>query len=165
MNKKPSIEAVALFTTMRRLGLSLSSAESCTGGMASAAITDIAGASSFYNGGLIAYSNTIKEKMLGVPADILVRHGAVSKETALAMASGAALAFESDCAFAITGIAGPDGATEDKPLGTVWFAYAIAGTTLAERRCFTGERSAVREAATAHALSRMSVLAEEYSKQ
>ncbi len=133
--------------------------------MASAAITDIAGASSFYNGGLIAYSNTIKEKILGVPADILVRHGAVSEETALAMASGAALAFGSDCAFAITGIAGPEGATEDKPLGTVWFAYTVAGTTMAEHIRFSGDRSDVREAATAHALSRMSVLAMEYSRR
>ncbi|MDX9898655.1 MAG: nicotinamide-nucleotide amidohydrolase family protein [Spirochaetia bacterium] len=165
MDTSLNLEAKALASMLSELGLSLSCAESCTGGMAAATITDGAGASRFFYGGIVAYSNTIKERILGVSADILLHHGAVSEETALDMARGAARLFGSDCAFAITGIAGPDGATADKPLGTVWFAYTVAGTSLAEHMRFSGERSDVRHAATAHALRRMSMLASLYGRR
>lgn len=164
LDDKLNKEAVSLSSIMTRLGLSLSCAESCTGGMAASAITDIPGASSFFNGGIVAYSNIIKEKLLGVSSDILKNKGAVSEESALAMAHGAAEAFGSDCAFSITGIAGPDGGTDDKVLGTVWFAYTLKGSSLAERMVFPGNRSTVRQAATVHALRRMAVLALELDR-
>jgi nicotinamide-nucleotide amidase len=105
-------------------GWTLSTAESCTGGAIGAAITAVAGSSNYFRGGVIAYSNEVKIDTLGVPADVLAKHGAVSEETVAAMAEGAMRVTGSDFSVAVSGIAGPEGGTTDKPVGTVWMAVS-----------------------------------------
>jgi len=144
-----------LAATMATSGSRLACAESCTGGLAAAAITGIPGSSEYFAGGVVAYSNEAKENMLGVSTQTIDQAGAVSEPTALAMASGAARAFGADFAFSITGVAGPGGGSEEKPVGTVWFGFYARGVVSAEVRRFAGDRAAVREAATAFALEKM----------
>ena len=105
-----------------REGLTLVTAESCTAGSVAAAITAVAGSSQFFKGGIIAYSNEIKESLLGVNHETLETHGAVSEETVIEMVKGAMKAMKTDCAVATSGIAGPGGGTPEKPVGTVWIA-------------------------------------------
>ena len=105
-----------------REGLTLVTAESCTAGSVAAAITAVAGSSQFFKGGIIAYSNEIKESLLGVTHETLETHGAVSEETVIEMVKGAMKALKTDCAVATSGIAGPGGGTPEKPVGTVWIA-------------------------------------------
>lgn len=127
-------------------GLTLAVAESCTGGMLAARITDVAGSSEYFLGGVVAYSNPVKEAVLGVPAAVLVEHGAVSLETALAMAGGARELFGSDVAIAITGIAGPGGGSPEKPVGLVCLGLVSPGVRHAEANRFEGDRGAIRSA-------------------
>lgn len=135
-------------------GVRLATAESCTGGLLAKVITDLPGASSCYRGGLIAYSNDIKVRHLGVDPLALERHGAVSRIVALQMAFGACRSFSADLAMAVTGIAGPGGGTKIKPVGTVWLAVAqSAGTGIARREVFDGDRTAVRESSVAAVLN------------
>lgn len=105
--------------------LTLSTAESCTGGLVAAAITSVPGSSAVFNGGIVAYSNDVKQNVLGVPEDILSRYGAVSEQTVRCMVEGVARLTKSDCAVAVSGIAGPGGGTKDKPVGTVWIAVSV----------------------------------------
>jgi PncC family amidohydrolase len=147
--------AKELAATLVSAGVTLAAAESCTGGLAAAAITGVPGASSFFLGSFVSYSNQAKESMLGVSADCLNRYGAVSEETGTAMAAGAAAALGADCAFSITGIAGPLGGTSDKPVGTVWFGFAICGSTFAESCHFDGDRAAIRDSSVRYALGRI----------
>jgi nicotinamide-nucleotide amidase len=115
---------------LRQKGMSLSTAESCTGGNIAQLITSIAGSSDYFKGSVVAYSNEIKEKMLGVPHQTLVDHGAVSEQTVIAMAEGIRKKFETDYSIAVSGIAGPGGGTDEKPVGTTWIAVATpTGTT------------------------------------
>lgn len=104
--------------------MTLSTAESCTGGRVAAAITAVAGCSEYFKGGVVAYSNEVKMNLLGVSADTLERHGAVSRETVMEMAAGAMKTLKTDCAIATSGIAGPGGGTPEKPVGTIWIAVA-----------------------------------------
>ena len=150
--------AMELAASVESAGFTLAVAESCTGGLAAAAITGIPGASRFFLGGFVSYSNQAKERMLGVSADCIGRYGAVSEEIALAMAAGAAAALGADCAFSITGIAGPLGGSPEKPVGTVWFGFSICGSGFAETRCFEGDRTAIRESSARHALGRITEL-------
>lgn len=106
-------------------GLTLSTAESCTSGNVAAAITAIPGSSHFYKGGIIAYSDEIKENLLGVSHETLESKGAVSEETVIEMVKGAMKSMNSDCAVATSGIAGPTGGTPDKPIGTIWIAASL----------------------------------------
>ena len=130
----------------------LATAESCTGGLVGAALTAVPGSSAWYLGGAVAYSNALKTRLLGVPEDTLAACGAVSAQTARAMADGIRRAARADYALAITGIAGPGGGTPAKPVGLVYLALAgPAGTETAERR-YSGDRAAVRAAAAADAL-------------
>jgi len=145
-------DLVLLLTTY---GLTLACAESCTGGLASAAITGKPGSSNYFLGGIVAYSNAAKSSLLHVDADTINKKGAVSEETALAMARGAAAVFKADCAFSITGIAGPDGGSPEKPVGTVWFGFFICDTIHAECMLFPGDRTAVRVEAVNFALTGM----------
>jgi nicotinamide-nucleotide amidase len=134
-------------------GLTLATAESCTGGMISAALTDIAGSSAWFDCGFVTYSNAAKRAMLGIDAALIERHGAVSEEVAKAMASGAILASSASLALAVTGIAGPGGAVPGKPVGMVCFAWSEReGPTKSETVHFQGDRAAVRRAACLHAL-------------
>jgi nicotinamide-nucleotide amidase len=134
-------------------GLTLAAAESCSGGMVCSAITDVPGASSMLLGGVVAYANSAKIELLSVPPGLLAQFGAVSEQTALAMAQGAREAFGADVAVSTTGVAGPDGGTAEKPVGLVWLAVATAGGSRAwEMRMSAGDRYAVRARATARAL-------------
>ena len=135
-------------------GAMVTTAESCTGGMVAAALTDIAGASAVLDRSLVTYSNAAKIDLLGVPDAILQAHGAVSQQTAAAMALGALQAApDARIAIAITGIAGPGGGTADKPVGLVWFGLALRdGEAVTTHHVFPGDRATVRHAATAAAL-------------
>ena len=137
--------------------LMVTTAESCTGGMVAAALTDIAGASAVLDRGVVTYSNLAKIDILCVPEAVLTAHGAVSAETAAAMADGAlSAAPQADIAIAVTGIAGPGGGTTDKPVGLVWFGLAIrGGRTVTTDHIFTGDRATVRQRATTTALTMM----------
>jgi nicotinamide-nucleotide amidase len=141
---------------LRTAGLSIATAESCTGGLIAKTLTDIAGSSDYFERGWVTYSNAAKRTELGVTTATLARHGAVSKAVALAMAAGALERSGSRVAIAVTGIAGPGGATAGKPVGLVWIAWGLkrrGGTQLFARRCrFRGGRDAVRRQATAAAL-------------
>lgn len=125
-------------------GLTISVAESCTAGMAAARFTDVPGSSRYFVGGVVAYDSELKRDVLGVPVEILERHGAVSEQTAVAMAQGIRRLTGSDLGLAITGIAGPDGGTRAKPVGLVYVALASARETLCQRLVLPGVRKAVR---------------------
>ncbi len=133
-------------------GWLLSTAESCTGGGVASAVTDIAGSSAWFDCGLVTYSNTAKTALLGVPAQLIAAHGAVSEEVAAAMAQGALSNSKAQVALSTTGIAGPGGAVPGKPVGTVYFAWSGGGATRTERMVFAGDRQAVRAQSVAHAL-------------
>ena len=138
--------AVALASALQKQRLILATAESCTGGGIAQALTGLSGASTWFDRGFVTYSNEAKVEMLGVQASTLASAGAVSEETALEMARGAITHSRAHVSVAVTGIAGPDGGTPDKPVGTVWIAW---GQKLgyAEARCFhfDGDRDAVRQ--------------------
>jgi nicotinamide-nucleotide amidase len=146
-------EAAALLAALQARGLTLATAESCTGGLVSAALTAIPGSSATVLAGYVVYSNDAKQRMLGVPASLIATHGAVSEPVARAMADGALADSGAGLSVSITGIAGPGGATADKPVGLVHFAAARrGGPTLARHHVFPGDRDAVRGASLAEAL-------------
>jgi PncC family amidohydrolase len=133
-------------------GLTLATAESCTGGLVGERVTSVPGSSACFRGGVVAYSNEAKRDLLGVPPDLVERHGAVSGEVVAAMAQGARRALRADVAVAVSGVAGPGGGTPGKPVGTVWIAVAAPGVEHAARHAFEGDRERVRRAAAWHAL-------------
>ena len=133
-------------------GWMLATAESCTGGMIAAACTDLAGSSNWFERGFVAYSNEAKTELLGVDAASIAQHGAVSEVVARAMAFGAVRHSRAQVSVAVTGIAGPAGGSEDKPVGTVWFGFMVDGLLSSELRRFDGDRAAVREATVQYAL-------------
>ena len=138
---------------LSRYGHKLAAAESCTGGGVCQAVTDVAGCSAWFDRGFVTYTNLAKQELLGVPESILATYGAVSLETILAMAIGALQNSQADCVLAVSGIAGPTGATPGKPVGTVWFAWQRRdGVCVTERRQFDGDRRSVRRQAVALAL-------------
>lgn len=141
-----------LAAQLRRRGWLMACAESCTGGGIAAALTDLAGSSSWFDRGFVTYSNQSKQEMLGVSAQTLARHGAVSRETVLEMATGALLRSGVQLSVAVSGIAGPGGGTPDKPVGTVWLAWATQDSAVAVHRVFSGDRVQVRAAAVDAAL-------------
>lgn len=133
-------------------GWRMATAESCTGGMISARCTDLAGSSAWFERGFVTYSNEAKVELLGVDHALIAQHGAVSEEVARAMAQGAVQHAHVQVAVAVTGVAGPTGGSESKPVGTVWFAWCVNHALESENMVFSGDRAAVREAATLHAL-------------
>jgi nicotinamide-nucleotide amidase len=133
-------------------GAMIATAESCTGGLVAGAITAVAGSSAWFERGFVTYSNLAKEQQLGVAVSTIERFGAVSEEAAKAMAQGALRGAAAQWAVAVTGIAGPDGGSPDKPVGTVWFAWAGPDLLETLRRQFDGDRTAVREASVRLAL-------------
>lgn len=142
-----------VLASCRARRIKIATAESCTGGLVAAALTSIAGSSDVVDRGFVVYTNEAKTELLGVPAEMLERVGAVSEEVARAMAEGALSRSRADLSIAVTGIAGPGGATPDKPVGLVHFAAARHGSeTIHERRVFSGDRRAVREQSVAVAL-------------
>ena len=140
--------AAALLRRYEAEGLRIVTAESCTGGLVAALLTEVPGSSAVVERGFVTYSNEAKREMLGVPAELIAAHGAVSEAVARAMAEGALARSRADVALAITGIAGPGGATAAKPVGLVHFACTRAGSTEhLERRYGDAGRAAVREKA------------------
>ncbi|MBL7648310.1 MAG: CinA family protein [Candidatus Hydrogenedentes bacterium] len=125
-------------------GKTIATAESCSGGLIAHRLTNVPGASTPFIGGIVAYSNAVKMALLAVPASTLEIHGAVSEETARAMAGGARKALGSDIAVAVTGIAGPGGGTAEKPVGLVYMAVAGAGITRAVKHQFQGDRESIK---------------------
>jgi nicotinamide-nucleotide amidase len=154
--------AQALIDLCRSKKLKLATAESCTGGLVAATLTDIAGSSDVVDRGFVTYSNAAKQAMLGVPAAMLERYGAVSREVALAMATGALAHAPVDLAVSVTGIAGPGGATSGKPVGLVHFAAASRGGRPVHQERQFGDigRRQVREASVVQALAMLQALAE-----
>jgi PncC family amidohydrolase len=130
---------------LKQRQLWLATAESCTGGLLATHITNVPGSSEYFKGGVVAYSNEVKRQLLGVSSDIFSQHGAVSSETALAMASGARKLLQTDLALATTGIAGPSGGTPDKPVGRVYVALAAANTQECRSCLWDGDRWENRE--------------------
>lgn len=133
-------------------GICLGTAESCTGGWIGRELTSVPGSSRWYEGGVICYSNDIKRSVLQVPDSLLKRYGAVSEQVAMAMADGACEVLKTDVAIAATGIAGPDGGSAEKPVGTVWLAWSIDGKISADCFLFSGDRNLIREQAVVKAL-------------
>jgi nicotinamide-nucleotide amidase len=133
-------------------GLTVALAESCTGGLIATTITAVPGSSGYFLGGVVSYSNVAKERFLDVPAATLAAHGAVSAQSAKAMAIGARAKFGSSLAVGVTGIAGPDGGSREKPVGLTYLGLADEATTEVRRFTFTGDRAAIREAGARAAL-------------
>ena len=133
----------------------LATAESCTGGMIAAACTDLAGSSAWFERGFVTYSNAAKTELLGVAADLIAQHGAVSEAVARAMAQGALAKSRAQVAVSVTGVAGPTGGSASKPVGTVWFGFATPAGVVTETRLFAGDRAAVRQATVLNALRRL----------
>ena len=148
--------AEAVVKELQTAGKAVATAESCTGGWIAKSITDVAGSSAVFSYGVVAYSNGAKESMLGVKNATLDEHGAVSARVVEEMADGALHLSGADIALAVSGIAGPDGGTADKPVGTVWFAWARRDGARARidthYETFSGDRELVRELTVAHAL-------------
>jgi nicotinamide-nucleotide amidase len=146
-------QTIALAAQLSRRNQLLATAESCTGGWLAKVCTDRAGSSGWFERGFVTYSNAAKRELLGVQAETLARHGAVSRETVLEMVAGALAHSHAHWALAISGIAGPGGGSAEKPVGTVWFAWGgPGGWQLAREARFEGNRDAVREQAVATAL-------------
>ena len=133
-------------------GRTFSTAESCTGGGIGAAFTAVPGSSAVYKGGIISYTNWVKENLLGVPTEMLAQKGAVSEETAKAMAVGVRKQLRTTMAVSVTGIAGPDTDEFHTPVGTVYIGYADAKTSFAKKFFFSGDRCSIRQQATCAAL-------------
>lgn len=153
--------AQTLGERLQTRGWLLATAESCTGGGIAAAVTDISGSSAWFDRGFVTYSNLAKAELLGVPQGTLETFGAVSEPTALAMAAGALARSSAQISVAVTGVAGPTGGSVEKPVGTVWFGYAVAGAVpCARRHRFDGDRAAVRAQTVARALADLIRLAE-----
>ncbi|MFN7400916.1 MAG: CinA family protein [Alphaproteobacteria bacterium] len=145
--------AAALLSDCRQKSLTITTAESCTGGLLAALLTEIPGSSDVFARGYITYANSAKTEMLGVASTLIATHGAVSEEVARAMAEGALRAASADVAIAATGIAGPGGGSTEKPVGLVHLAVATKSSTYHQRYVFMGDRSAVRMGALAAGLA------------
>jgi len=141
----------------------LATAESCTGGQIAAACTDLSGSSAWFERGFVTYSNAAKTELLGVPADLIAQHGAVSEPVVRAMVQGALARSHAQVAVAVTGVAGPSGGSPDKPVGTVWLGWNIHGHVTTQCCHFPGDRAAVRQATVQHALARLAGLLAAYS--
>ncbi len=148
--------AEALVSELTESGKSVAIAESCTGGWVAKSITDIPGSSAVFGYGIVSYANGAKESLVGVQNKTLEEHGSVSSEVVEEMATGTLRLSGADIAVAVSGVAGPDGGTKNKPVGTVWFGWAVrkGSNAVIESGCeqFTGDRELIREASVAHAL-------------
>ncbi len=157
LNKEQTIEYSCglVADLLLKKQLRLVTAESCTGGLIAAACTDLAGSSAWFERGFVTYSNAAKTELLDVPERVLRRAGAVCGPVAQAMAEGALAHSHAQVAVAVTGVAGPSGGSPAKPVGTVWFGFALPGQVLTEKCHFDGDRAAVRQATVRHALTRL----------
>lgn len=147
-NKQANIEELVqqLAAKLTEKGWMLATAESCTGGMIAAACTDLAGSSQWFERGFVTYSNEAKTEMLGVPAEMIAKHGAVSEEVVRAMAEGAIRHSRAQVSIAVTGVAGPGGGSAEKPVGTVWLGWSIESLTFTTCLHLKHGRAAIRQA-------------------
>ncbi|HEX3019448.1 MAG TPA: CinA family protein [Chitinispirillaceae bacterium] len=143
--------------------LRISVAESCTGGLIGATLTEIAGSSAYFRGGVIAYDNQIKKDILNVPQHVLDNFGAVSDQTVIAMAEGVCKLFKTECAISVSGIAGPGGGTETKPVGLVFIAISFKDKVKSFRFIFSGDRQEIRTQATRAALEQLLAFVRQFS--
>lgn len=146
-------KAETLLRLCRAKGLKLAMAESCTGGLVSAALTEIAGSSDVFIGGAVTYANEAKRDIIGVSSESLEKYGAVSEQVAEEMALGACKVFHAHIAASITGIAGPSGGSPEKPVGTVYIGVALNGVAHVSHHLFSGDRRAIREQSAEAALN------------
>ena len=151
--------AEKLVELLKAQGLTCATAESCTGGGVGAAITAVPGSSAIFAGGVISYANEVKRDVLGVSDHNLQTVGAVSPEVAAQMADGVRRLLKTDLAVSLTGIAGPDGGSAEKPVGLVWFGLSTKGGTRTEKVIFSGDRAQVRAQAVIHALGMLTIAA------
>lgn len=151
--------AEKLVALLRAQGLTCATAESCTGGGVGSAITAVPGSSAVFAGGVISYANDVKVRVLGVRRETLASVGAVSAEVAEQMAAGVRALLKTDLAVSLTGIAGPDGGSDEKPVGLVWFGLATARGVRTEKAVFPGDRASVRARAVTHALGMLTAAA------
>jgi nicotinamide-nucleotide amidase len=145
------VDALARELKARRL--MMATAESCTGGLIAGACTEVSGSSEWFERGFVTYSNAAKSELLGVSAQLIGQHGAVSEAVAREMAAGAVAHSAAKLAVAVTGVAGPTGGSVEKPVGTVWFGWATPAGVFTEHQRFDGDRAAVRQATVRHALA------------
>ncbi len=136
-------------------GLTISCAESCTGGGLAYAFTALPGSSTWFKCSVVTYANEAKTQMVSVPESTLQQFGAVSEQTVIAMAQGVVEHFHADIGISISGVAGPDGGSPEKPVGTVWFGFSLAGEIYASKQCFAGDREAVRKQAIEFAIEKI----------
>jgi nicotinamide-nucleotide amidase len=160
MNKHQDSKKLAEFATelgrhLQQHGWYLVTAESCTGGGIASAVTAIAGSSAWFDRGFVTYSNAAKQELLDVRPETLAKYGAVSEQTVLEMVKGALAHSHAQVGVAISGIAGPSGGTPDKPVGTIWIAYASPHNTFAQRYYFSGNRNSIREQSVITALRQL----------
>ncbi|MCG5074397.1 CinA family protein [Paraburkholderia tagetis] len=153
--------AIRAGNKLRDARIMLATAESCTGGMVATAITDISGSSGWFERGFVTYSNQAKTEMIGVPAELIEKHGAVSEPVARAMAEGALRNSRAQVSLAITGVAGPGGGTPEKPVGMVSFGWSNRLHTSVETLVFKGDREQIRVQAATHALRGLLALIDE----
>lgn len=147
-----------LIAKLRSQGLTLSTAESCTGGAIASRVTSVPGSSEVFLGGIVSYSNEAKENLLGVSHETLLIHGAVSQPTVRQMVEGACRMLHTDCAVATSGIAGPGGGTPQKPVGTVWMAWKTPAGVISELHHFSGSRQEIIKAAVDKSICRLNEL-------
>lgn len=145
----------ALARELNRSNARLAVAESCTGGLITHLLTNVPGSSAWFLGGVTAYANAVKANVLGVPEELIIAHGAVSAQVALAMASGVRDLLDADMALAVSGIAGPGGGTPEKPVGTVWMAWVVKETARSEQFLFSGTRLHIKKQAAWSAVAGM----------
>ena len=150
-----SADIAQLADLMQKKGWMLASAESCTGGLIAAACTDLAGSSNWFERGFVTYSNAAKTELLGVDTGLIEQQGAVSEAVARAMAAGVLARSKAQVSVAVTGVAGPGGGSAEKPVGTVWFGFAVGDQVTSEIKQFAGDRAAVRQATVDHAVQRL----------
>lgn len=148
MEKVQALAAALMHNNWR-----MATAESCTGGLLGGVLTALPGSSTWYEGGVVSYSNAMKTGLLQVPEAIIAEHGAVSGETVRGMAAGVCKLLGVDVGVGISGVAGPGGGSVEKPVGTVWIGACVAGVTVAESYLFRGDRAAVREQSVAMAVT------------
>jgi nicotinamide-nucleotide amidase len=152
MNTKETDEVEELAALLIEKGLTLAVAESCTGGLLGSMVTSLAGSSAYFKGGIISYADSIKFTLLGVDSETIESFGAVSKECAELMAKGAREKLSSDIGVSITGVAGPEGGTNEKPVGTVFISVSSATESVTEKLILSGSRSEIREESASMAI-------------
>ena len=150
----PNSDATALVALLKQKGLTVSTAESCTGGLIASTIVDVPGASAVFPGGAVTYASSVKTALLGVPEELIRERGVVSSDVAAAMAEGARKRFGTDLAVSVTGVAGPDGGTPETPVGCIYIGVAVKDETVTFREDIPGDREEVRRGAAERAIRR-----------